>query len=219
MITIRYYIADNHFFHAGMNTRMDKRGFLSVEEMNEYMINQWNNRVRRNDEVVIFGDLSIGKAEETNEILKRLNGRLFMIRGNHDKWIDQSDANLKRFQWIKDYAELNDNGRKIICSHYPIMCYNGQFRRDLYGNPKTYMLYGHVHKTQDLVGIEKYKEFVRNFPRVSRGSDILTPAPINMINCFCMYSDYVPLTLDEWIELDKTGIAMKSVQEDWRYDG
>ena len=23
-----------------------------------------------------------------------------------------------------------------------------------------------------------------------------------MINCFCMYSDYTPLTLDEWIELD-----------------
>ena len=26
--------------------------------------------------------------------------------------------------------------------------------------------------------------------------------PCQMINCFCMYSDYTPLTLDEWIELD-----------------
>lgn len=24
-----------------------------------------------------------------------------------------------------------------------------------------------------------------------------------MINCFCMFSDYVPLTLDEWIEVDR----------------
>ena len=24
-----------------------------------------------------------------------------------------------------------------------------------------------------------------------------------MINCFCMYSDYTPLTLEEWIECDK----------------
>ena len=24
-----------------------------------------------------------------------------------------------------------------------------------------------------------------------------------MINCFCMYSDYTPLTLDEWIECDR----------------
>ena len=27
--------------------------------------------------------------------------------------------------------------------------------------------------------------------------------PSNMINCFCMYSDYTPLTLDEWITCDK----------------
>ena len=26
--------------------------------------------------------------------------------------------------------------------------------------------------------------------------------PCQMINCFCMYSDYTPLTLDEWIEAD-----------------
>ena len=25
----------------------------------------------------------------------------------------------------------------------------------------------------------------------------------NMINCFCMFSDYIPLTLDDWIRLDK----------------
>jgi len=27
--------------------------------------------------------------------------------------------------------------------------------------------------------------------------------PCNMINCFCKYSDYEPLTLDEWIALEK----------------
>ena len=27
--------------------------------------------------------------------------------------------------------------------------------------------------------------------------------PCNMINCFCMYSDYTPLTLDEWIACDE----------------
>ena len=27
--------------------------------------------------------------------------------------------------------------------------------------------------------------------------------PCNMINCFCMFSDYIPLTLDDWIRLDK----------------
>ena len=30
-----------------------------------------------------------------------------------------------------------------------------------------------------------------------------------MINCFCMYSDYTPLTLDEWIENNKARILKK----------
>ena len=29
------------------------------------------------------------------------------------------------------------------------------------------------------------------------------PIPCNMINCFCMFSDYIPLALDDWIRLDK----------------
>lgn len=74
---MRYYIADLHFFHAAMNERMDHRGFQNVEEMNEYIIAKWKGKVRKNDDVVIIGDLSWGNAEETNVLLKRLNGRLY----------------------------------------------------------------------------------------------------------------------------------------------
>ena len=56
---MRYYISDLHFFHDNMNTKMDKRGFESLEVMNEYMISQWNKKVRKNDEVIILGDFSI----------------------------------------------------------------------------------------------------------------------------------------------------------------
>lgn len=42
---MRYYIADLHFFHANMNTKMDHRGFGSVEEINTYMIQKWNGRL------------------------------------------------------------------------------------------------------------------------------------------------------------------------------
>ena len=43
---------------------MDNRGFATVEEMNEYMIEKWNAKVRNKDEVFILGDLSYGNAEE-----------------------------------------------------------------------------------------------------------------------------------------------------------
>ena len=51
---MRYYIADLHFYHENLNTKMDCRGFENVDEMNEYMIEKWNKKVRTCDEVVII---------------------------------------------------------------------------------------------------------------------------------------------------------------------
>ena len=51
---MRYYIADCHFFHESLNRQMDCRGFADAQEMNAYMIEQWNKKVRWNDEVVIY---------------------------------------------------------------------------------------------------------------------------------------------------------------------
>ena len=199
---MRYYIADPHFFHGALNTKMDRRGFESVEAMNEYMLRQWNRKVRKNDEVVILGDLSWGKAEETNELLERLNGRLYLIQGNHDRFLKSKDYNAGRFVWIKPYEELQDNKRKEILCHYPIMCYNGQYRVDENGNPKVYMLYGHVHDTQDQRLLERFQAITRETASVSPDGTA-RQIPCNMINCFCMYSDYVPFTLDEWIACEK----------------
>ena len=100
---------------------------------------------------------------------------------------------------IKDYAELNENKRKVVLSHYPIACYNGQYRRDEDGNPKTFMLHGHIHATQDQQFLDAYQEYIhqQKHPRISDGQ--LEGVPCQLINCFCMYSDYVPMTLDEWI--------------------
>lgn len=199
---MRYYIADCHFFHEKLNERMDKRGFATVEEMNQYMIDKWNGKVRKNDEVVILGDLSFGKLEETKELLSKLNGTLYMIRGNHDHFLDNKDFDKSRFVWIKEYAEIHDNRRKVILCHYPVMCYNGQYHLDKKGNPKTYMLYGHVHDTYDQRLLEQFQEITRNTKRMTLapdGEQQEMSIPCNMINCFCMYSDYEPLTLDEWI--------------------
>lgn len=199
---MRFYIADLHFFHAAMNDKMDNRGFSSVEEMNEHIIAKWNKRVKKKDEVVILGDLSWGNVEMTNELIKRLNGKLYLIQGNHDLFVHKRDANLERFVWVKHYAEMSDNGRKVVLCHYPIICYNGQYHFDSKGNPRTYMLYGHVHDTMDQKLIEQFQEITRNTKTVNvQGEEMYIPC--NMINCFCKYSDYVPLTLDEWIEVDK----------------
>ena len=63
------------------------------------------------------------------------------------------------------------------------------------------MLYGHVHDTQDQRLLEQFQEITRQTVATD-AQGISRNIPCNMINCFCMYSDYKPLSLDEWIDLD-----------------
>ena len=200
---LRYYIADLHFFHKAVNTDMDHRGFASVEEMNETMIEKWNARVRKKDEVVIIGDLSFGSVQETNELVRRLRGRLYLIKGNHDRFVWNRELDESLFQWIRPYEELSDNRRKVILCHYPVMCYNGQYRRSGDGEPLTYMLYGHVHNTRDEQLVNEFINRSRQTVYKSAYTEQEETIPCQMINCFCMFSDYTPLTLDEWIVVDE----------------
>lgn len=200
---MRYYISDLHFYHHSLNIHMDCRGFEDGDAMNAYMIRQWNQKVRPVDEVVILGDLSVGKGKATNAIVEQLNGRLFLVEGNHDLFLKDKQFDKSRFEWIKPYAELHENKRKVILSHYPIFCYNGQYRRMRDGSDRTYMLYGHVHNSYDEVLIDQFQNMTRSARRPVRGMEGLQPIPCHMINCFCMFSDYTPLTLDEWIENDR----------------
>ena len=199
---MRYYIADCHFFHNSLNHQMDNRGFANAGELNNYMISQWNKKVRWNDEVVILGDFSVGNAEETNSVLEQLNGILCLVEGNHDQFGHKKGYNASRFKWIRPYAELHDNNRKVILSHYPIICYNGQYKVEEDGTSNTYMLYGHVHDVWDQRLMEKIQDLVRSQLRF-RPDGTPYMLPCQMINCFCMYSDYTPLSLDEWIVNDR----------------
>lgn len=210
---MRYYISDLHFGHAKLNTDMDRRGFANAEEMNQHMINQWNSRVHHGDEVVILGDFCMSKkAVEAENLLRQLKGRKYLIVGNHDYYLDDKDFDRSLFKWIEPYKELNDNRRKIVLSHYPIFCYNGQYRRNGDGVPKTYMLYGHVHNTFDEALINEFIQRTRDCRREVRGSDEPQNIPCQMINCFCMFSNYIPLTLDEWILVDAKRRAQLSNQ-------
>ena len=198
-----YYISDCHFFHSALNDRMDKRGFDSCESMNEYMISKWNAKVTNGDTVIILGDLSLGNAEQTNDLLRKLKGKLCLIKGNHDKFLNKPDFDCSRFEWIDNYREITDSQKKVICCHYPMPFYDGQYRLKHSGEPKTYMLYGHVHESRDEVLMRQIIAMIRGTSFKPIGGENDHNIPCNMINCFCMKSDYTPLSLSEWIALEK----------------
>lgn len=212
---MRYFISDLHFYHQNLNEQMDCRGFADGKEMNEYMVRQWNRRVGPKDEVVILGDLSVGKGKATNVIVEQLNGRLILLEGNHDRFLGDKQFDRSRFEWIGPYLELQDHKRKLVLCHYPILCYNGQYRKMRDGSDRTFMLYGHVHNTCDELLIHQFQTITRNTLRPLRGQEEPGHIPCHMINCFCMFSDYTPLTLEEWIEKDgerRAGLGESLIQ-------
>lgn len=184
-----YYISDLHLGHANV-IRLDKRPFQTLESMEKEIIRRWNERVTPQDTVYIIGDFCWLSSNGWIPYLKQLNGRKVLIRGNHDlKHIDGKLA--KMFDDVKDYKEVNDNGRRVCMSHFPNMFYNKSYHEN------TYMLCGHVHTTKENEWLEKWRAELRR-QRIIDGVGSYG----NVINVGCMmpYMDYTPRTLDELIE-------------------
>ena len=188
---MKYYISDTHIFCSRVkrNTTLPifrYRGFSDVDQMNAYMIRQWNAKISQVDEVFLVGDFSDGTAAQTTQILKQLAGKKYLIIGEYDRFLMDPSFNPSLFGWIRDYAEIEDESRTVNLFHYPTICYH-----DSHGG--SYLLYGHIHDDIYSQGvIERAEEDVKNF----RGTRFYKN---HIINCFCSYSDYVPQTLDEWI--------------------
>jgi calcineurin-like phosphoesterase family protein len=148
-----WFWADTHFHHKAMITYCN-RPFRDVEEMNETLINNYNALVKPEDETYFLGDFSFGGANASEEIVKRLKGKKYLIRGNHDhKHV------IKRitpyFIWVKDVYQLTvqdtntdapdthmsvypHNNQMIWLSHYPHVTWP----QEHYG---TLHLHGHSH--------------------------------------------------------------------------
>lgn len=126
-----YFSSDHHFFHNNV-LQYCGRPFSSVEEMNEKLIENYNKIVTSKDQVYFLGDFSFGNKEETNKIIRRLNGNKFLILGNHDK------QNYKEFGWIKNYYELYVDNQCIVLNHYAQRTWNKAYHG-------SWHLFGHSH--------------------------------------------------------------------------
>lgn len=131
-----FYIADTHFGHDNIR-KLSHRPFNSIEEMDKTIINNWNNKVKPNDDVYILGDFTY-KGKDYKHYLKQLNGKKHLIIGNHDSRTVRESRGTNDFVEVKQMLEINDNGHRIVLCHYPLVEWNGYYRG-------TYHFYGHVH--------------------------------------------------------------------------
>lgn len=138
---MKFFTSDLHFGHEKIISYED-RPFVDVEAMTQGLIERWNNKVGKDDEVYILGDLSFYKGLMTNIILQQLNGRKYLIKGNHDSsFLKDKNFDSSLFEWVKDYATVKDNGLLVVMMHYPMAVWD----RCHYG---SIHLYGHVHSNK-----------------------------------------------------------------------
>lgn len=129
--------ADHHFGHANILTfkRDDGtplRPFKTLEEHDETLIANHNAVVSPEDRVYLLGDVVIRRP--ARHLLGRLNGRLVLVKGNHD--IFKIGDYLPYFDDIRAYVVQKDkDGNKVILSHIPIHSDSlGRFGTNIHGH-------------------------------------------------------------------------------------
>lgn len=180
-----YFTSDLHLGH-GNCINLCSRPFDGLAQMDEALISNWNARVNNSDTVYIVGDL-IWESADPIGYLKRLNGRKFLIAGNHDiKWLKKSgmarvDAAgnvefrdfAEYFINIAQYVQTKINNITVTLCHYPM--YEWKASRKLGSVKKLgYHIYGHIHNSTD----EKYAPLFVLPHALNAGADVNGFAPV-----------------------------------------
>lgn len=140
-----FFTSDNHFFHKNI-IKYCNRPFSSVSEMNEKLIENWNNVVSDNDIVFHLGDFAFGGSSLYKDILDRLNGSIYLILGNHD---NKALYNFKheKVKGIEKQMLIEIDNQRIYLNHYPFLCYAGS-------DKGVWQLFGHVHSGGSTEGFD-----------------------------------------------------------------
>lgn len=131
--------ATSYFSHTNI-IKYTNRPFKDIHEMNDALVNRWNSVVGPEDTVYNLGDVCFGSVKMAEECLFRLNGKIILIAGNHDKRLKKTEALSCRFEKIVDYYELRvpEESERIVLSHFPFAVWNSSHHGALH-------FHGHSH--------------------------------------------------------------------------
>jgi calcineurin-like phosphoesterase family protein len=93
----------------------------------------------------VFEKLKKESSAEWSRLLQKLNGKIYLILGNHD--MRTVGAGFSRLEGVAMQMLINVKGQKIYLNHYPFLCYGGSYRN-------TWQLYGHVHTSPANRGLD-----------------------------------------------------------------
>jgi calcineurin-like phosphoesterase family protein len=166
---MNWFTSDHHFGHSNVIKYCD-RPFLSVERMDEKLVELWNSVVREADNVYNLGDLSMG-SPAVEKYSSRLNGHKFLVPGNHDSChphhkkanTEQKRKEQNIFYQKKGWEvlplsqEFTLGNLKVVATHLPYKGIEDAHEHDKYDKYKLednglWLLHGHVHQHWKIKG-------------------------------------------------------------------
>ena len=169
----KFYIADTHFGHEKV-LDFCQRPFQTIHEMDAMIIENWNRVVSKEDDVYVIGDFMFRSAQTPEYYLEKLNGKLHLIRGNHERWTNRVDVK-RYFESDNMIIEITDSNSHLVLCHYPIAEWPRYYRGSLH-------IFGHIHNTREGAAYEYYLKQPCMF---NAGVDI---------------NQFMPVTLEQLIE-------------------
>lgn len=137
-----FFTADLHLGHGNIIRSCD-RPFISENQMDLELMQNYNDTIQPGDVVCIIGDLMFKNSEDPEYYLENLGGQKHLILGNHDyHWIEE--RHLSYFESVKENALVKifpDGGsvcKLIFLHHYSCRTWPSKH----YG---AHHLYGHSH--------------------------------------------------------------------------
>jgi calcineurin-like phosphoesterase family protein len=122
--------------------------------MNKIMTENWNSVVKDGDLVIHGGDFAEPRCKDPVPYLEKLNGRIVLIRGNHDKRVS-----CDHFMWT-DRLQIKVGEFKCVVNHRPV--YPPELKReDLFHDHDNtlrdigdfdFVISGHVHEKYSWIG-------------------------------------------------------------------
>ncbi len=150
----RLFTSDPHVGHILLSAI---RGFASVEEHNEVIIERWNNTVGVKDTVFVAGDAVMGRRSISLQLYTRMNGIKHLITGNHDDcWSGHPNSWAKHGEYKKVFASIQPflqvtiDGQLVLISHFPYTAdsiHRPQYNQYRLRDEGNWLLHGHTHSS------------------------------------------------------------------------
>lgn len=150
---------------------VDWRPFADLPEMHAAITDRWNAAVAPSDTVYVLGDAVMGVRRENLPLLDALNGRKYLVPGNHDHchpgvWPPAKRA-AKLAEWTRVYGQYfaavfpvefpsTVAGLPVRLCHFPVTGDHTEEERYPEWRPVVpdgvWLLHGHIHGSNPVSG-------------------------------------------------------------------